>query len=252
MFREPDSFGFLYDRSLKNYNIVWQINYTMFFLAALAFANFKKFKSISLSFVNLLANVLIVFIFITLGLYLLGNLRDTYLLQENAQYFERGAFHIVIRYISYGFLAGLLLACYGYVKQKFLHEVLPEKALRTAFDFLLYIPLLYVLSAELITWMDVFGVRDSYKLGLSILWGIYALLLIVLGIYYHKKHLRIGAIALFGITLAKLFFYDIAELDTISKTVVFVSLGILMLIVSFLYNKYKHLIFENPNPSEVS
>ena len=92
--------------------------------------------------------------------------------------------------------------------------------------------------------LNIFGYRDSYKLGLSILWGIYALGLIVLGIYGHKKHLRIGAIALFGVTLLKLFFYDIADLDTISKTIVFVSLGILMLIVSFLYNKYKTLIFE--------
>ena len=61
---------------------------------------------------------------------------------------------------------------------------------------------------------------------------------IILGIYQNKKHLRIGAIVLFGMTLAKLFLYDIAELNTISKTIVFVSLGILLLIVSFLYNKY--------------
>ena len=92
--------------------------------------------------------------------------------------------------------------------------------------------------------MDIFDYQDSYKLGLSILWGIYALGLIILGIYGHKKHLRIGAIALFALTLAKLFLYDIANLNTISKTIVFVSLGILMLIVSFLYNKYKALIFD--------
>jgi len=90
--------------------------------------------------------------------------------------------------------------------------------------------------------MDIFGYNESYKLGLSILWGLYSLFLIVLGIGRGKKHLRVGAISLFAVTLAKLFFYDIAELDTISKTVVFVSLGILLLIISFLYNKYKNLI----------
>ena len=56
-----------------------------------------------------------------------------------------------------------------------------------------------------------------------------------------------AAIALFALTLVKLFFYDIAGLDTISKTVIFVSLGILLLIISFLYNKYKNLIFEINN-----
>ena len=69
-------------------------------------------------------------------------------------------------------------------------------------------------------------------------------MLIVLGIWKKKKHLRVGAIALFGITLVKLFFYDIAYLDTIAKTIVFVALGVLLLIISFLYNKYKHVISE--------
>ncbi|MEL6822475.1 MAG: DUF2339 domain-containing protein, partial [Calditrichota bacterium] len=58
--------------------------------------------------------------------------------------------------------------------------------------------------------------------------------------------LRIGAIVLFAVTLAKLFLYDIAHLDTISKTVVFIALGILLLLISFLYNKYKHLIADEP------
>jgi uncharacterized membrane protein len=68
------------------------------------------------------------------------------------------------------------------------------------------------------------------------------LILIGLGIWKKKKYLRIGAIALFGITLYKLFFYDISDLDTIAKTIVFVSLGALLLIISFLYNKYKQII----------
>ncbi|RZL57792.1 MAG: DUF2339 domain-containing protein, partial [Pedobacter sp.] len=84
-----------------------------------------------------------------------------------------------------------------------------------------------------------------YKLGLSILWGIYSLFLISMGLAKNKKHLRIGAMVLFGITLIKLFIYDIAYLSTISKTIVFVSLGILLLIISFLYNKYKHLIIDD-------
>ena len=49
------------------------------------------------------------------------------------------------------------------------------------------------------------------------------------------------AIALFAITLIKLAIYDISHLNTIAKTIVFVTLGVLLLIISFLYNKYKHL-----------
>ena len=157
----------------------------------------------------------------------------------------RGSFHILIRYVSYAFVAALLTACYRYFKQKFIFEDVSPNHLNPVFDFAFYISLLCILNAEVITWTNILGYRDSHKLGLSILWGSYALMLIIVGIYQHKKHLRIGAIVLFGITLTKLFFYDIAELNTISKTVVFVSLGILMLIVSFLYNKYKSLIFDS-------
>ncbi|HEY0461596.1 MAG TPA: DUF2339 domain-containing protein [Pyrinomonadaceae bacterium] len=232
------------DYDLDLFSAVWQINYTMLFLTLLSFINFKKFRSTALAYANLVLNALVLFTFVTVGLYLLSELRESFLLVSEPQYFARSSFHILVRYISYAFCAALLFACYRYTKQKFLLETVSPDTLSPAFDFVFYVSLLFVASSELINLMDIFDYRDSYKLGLSILWGIYALLLIVLGIYYHKKHLRIGAIALFGLTLFKLFFYDIANLDTISKTIVFVSLGILMLIVSFLYNKYKALIFE--------
>ena len=98
-----------------------------------------------------------------------------------------------------------------------------------------------LLSNELLTWMDLSNITDSYKLGMSILWGIIALSLIIYGLWKDKKHIRIFAIVLFAITLLKLFFYDIAYLGTISKTIIFISLGILLLITSFIYNKYNNL-----------
>jgi uncharacterized membrane protein len=244
-----DTNYFRTDRDLGFFSAVWQIDYTLFFLIALSFVNINKWKNPVLAIATLIAKILTIAIFLTAGLYLLGELRDSYLFQTDAKSFARGSMHILIRYVSFALFAAAIYALYQYLKQKFLRERLPEISLNPFFDFILYVSLWIILSSELINWMDILGQKGSYKLGLSILWGIYALLLIALGIYQNKKHLRIGAIVLFGITLAKLFFYDIAELDTISKTIVFVSLGILLLIVSFLYTKYKHLIFET-NDSE--
>jgi uncharacterized membrane protein len=68
-------------------------------------------------------------------------------------------------------------------------------------------------------------------------------MLIILGIWKKKKYLRIGSIILFGITLLKIFLYDLSDLDTISKTIVFIVMGSLMLIVSFLYIKYRSVLF---------
>jgi uncharacterized membrane protein len=104
--------------------------------------------------------------------------------------------------------------------------------------------LLWLASSELIANLEMANVTNTDKLGLSILWGVFALLLIAIGIYKNKQHLRIGAMVVFGLTLIKLFVYDISNLDTISKTIVFVSLGVLLLIISFLYNKFKDAIVE--------
>jgi uncharacterized membrane protein len=145
-----------------------------------------------------------------------------------------------IRYISFVFLAVMLFAVYRYVHQDFLGTDLLKE-----FDLLLHITILTIASNELINWMDLFRSEQSYKLGLSILFGVYALFLIALGIWKKKLHLRIGAIVLFSATLIKLFFYDLTSLNTISKTIVFVVLGILLLVISFLYTKYKKKIFED-------
>lgn len=89
--------------------------------------------------------------------------------------------------------------------------------------------------------MDIAGVAQSDKLGLSILWGIYSLFLISLGIWKKKKHLRIGAIALFGATPLNCFSMIFRTSILLQKTIVLISLGIFLLIISFLYNKYKQI-----------
>ena len=180
-------------------------------------------------------------LFLTIGLYFLSELRENYLNQILSEYYHRTVFNIGIRYVSFIFAGLTLTSIYKYINQDFLKNA--SSGLKIAFDFLLYTSVLWIVSSELINLMDIMKFTQSYKLGLSILWGVYALFLIVLGIWKNKKYLRISAIALFGLTLVKLFFYDISYLDTIAKTVVFVSLGVLLLIISFLYNKYKKIIF---------
>jgi uncharacterized membrane protein len=238
------------DKNLRLFNIIWQMNYTMFFLTVLGWLNIKRFKDPVLAIANLSINALLLTIFLSAGLFFFGQLHEEYLFQIDAEFFPRGVFHILIRYISYAFLAAMFFVSYRYTKQEFVTKYDNFGYLKPTCDFGFYISIWLILSSELINWMAMGGYQDSYKLGLSILWGIYALFLIILGIYYRRKDLRIGAIALFGVTLIKLFFYDIVDQDTISKVIIFVSLGILLLIISFLYNKYKALIFDPDEDDE--
>lgn len=218
---------------------IWIINYSLLFASLLAAINLRYIKNRLLGLANIGLIVITIAAFLIQGLYVLSELRGSYLNQNNNADFSVSSFHIGVRYVSFCFVLAALYACYRYLKQPFLRF-----DFTIAFEFLLHTTILWVASSELIQWMDIAGSAHAYKLGLSILWGVYSLLLIVLGIWKKKKYLRVAAIALFGITLIKLFFYDISHLGTIAKTIVFVSLGVLLLIISFLYNKYKHIIFD--------
>ncbi|MCF6351385.1 MAG: DUF2339 domain-containing protein [Cyclobacteriaceae bacterium] len=227
--------------SLKSMGGVWSYIYTLGFFTVLSFINYKYLKIRILGIVNLSFNAFVLVMFLFSGLYLLSELRINYLAMEMSDYFTYGWFYIGIRYVSLVFVGALLYVSYQYIKQEFMRVNLKQ-----LFALFFYATVLWLLSSELIHWMEYAGSTQSYKLGLSILWGVYALSLIVIGIIRKYKQLRIGAMGLFAITLGKLFFYDISHLNTIAKTIVFVVLGILLLVISFLYNKYKHLIFNEP------
>ncbi|NTE00559.1 DUF2339 domain-containing protein [Agrobacterium tumefaciens] len=231
--------NYLYNYNYDTLRTAWTYIYTLFFVSLLTFVNIKKFRNGELAIANLIINLITIVAFLIHGLYQLSELRDAYLFNES-KYFNISSFNIGIRYLSIAFFGLLIFQCYKLMKSGLL-----KSDLKIMFDYLLYTSLLWIISSELINLLSLSGLTDSYKLGLSIVWGIYSLLLIGMGIAKNKKHLRIAAMVLFGITLVKLFVYDIAYLSTISKTIVFVSLGVLLLIISFLYNKYKHLIIDD-------
>ncbi|MDP5171162.1 MAG: DUF2339 domain-containing protein [Bacteroidia bacterium] len=230
-----ETYRFNYD--LRSFSIIWLANYSLLFGSVLALIHQRWIKNPTLGLVSLGGTALALLVFLSQGLYELSELRESYLSQALGEYYHIGIFHILIRYLSFVFVAIALFSAYKTLQKQ-------EPLWKNIFDIVFHSVLLWILCSELIHWMDFLGdaEKQSYKLGISILCGLYALLLIGLGIWKAKQHLRIAAIALFGVTLVKLFFFDIAHMDTITKTIVFVSLGVLLLIISFLYNKYKHLI----------
>ena len=231
---------YYFNHDIQRFQKIWIINYSLLFFSILSFVNIKKIKNRKLGLITLCINAFLIFEFLSNRLNILKDLRESYLNQILSKYYHRGIFNIGIRYISFILVGLLLYTMYKYLKNDFLKPI--SEKIKLAYDLLLHISVLWIASNELINWMEILKFSQSYELGLSILWGLYALFLIFLGIWKKKKHLRIFSFALFTITLIKLFFYDISHLDTIAKTIVFVSLGILLLLISFLYNKFKHKI----------
>jgi uncharacterized membrane protein len=83
------------------------------------------------------------------------------------------------------------------------------------------------------------------KTGLPILWGLLSFALMWLGMRYKLRVLRIVSLSLFSLTLVKLFLFDIVNIPVAGKIAAFFCLGVLLLIISFMYQKVKKIIVDD-------
>ena len=83
---------------------------------------------------------------------------------------------------------------------------------------------------------------QNQKIGYPILWGLTSFTLIALGLKKKLKHLRVISLSLFLVTLLKLFLVDIKGISEGGKIAAFISLGVLLLVVSFMYQRLKKLL----------
>jgi hypothetical protein len=124
-----------YNYDLLNFNNIWLVNFTLLFFTILSFVNIKKIKNRTLGLANLIFNILVVFLFLSFGLYVLSELRTSYLDQNLAEFYNRGGFNLSLRYISFLFLGALIYAVYASSKQAFmkLNFKIPFERNRIAF-----------------------------------------------------------------------------------------------------------------------
>ncbi len=226
-----------YNNDIGIFRNIYLLVYSLVFFGGMALLNFYKFKNKILGVSSIVIGLLVLFAAQTFGVGELGELRYSYINGNSNKYFNVSFNYILIRYPLWSSIAFALWAIFKNAK-----SYIENVKFHIFLEVVIHISILNFLSNELVTWLDIAGYQDIFKLGLSILWSVYSLLLVSLGIYKKKKYLRIFALVLFGITLAKLFLYDISNLSTISKTIVLIILGLLLLIISFLYNKFKDKI----------
>jgi len=87
--------------------------------------------------------------------------------------------------------------------------------------------------------------RVYNKTALPILWGLCSFGFMWLGMKHKFKPLRIVSLVLFSVTLFKLFFFDIRNIPIAGKIAAFFCLGVLLLVVSFMYQRLKKIIIED-------
>jgi len=83
------------------------------------------------------------------------------------------------------------------------------------------------------------------KTGLPIVWGLCSFGFMWLGMHHKFRALRIISLSLFSITLFKLFIFDIRNIPAGGKIAAFFCLGVLLLVVSFMYQRLKKIIIED-------
>ena len=72
---------------------------------------------------------------------------------------------------------------------------------------------------------------------ITLWWAVCALTLAVTGIVRHRAYLRYMALLVFGLTVMKVFFVDMADLTGLHRVAAFVGLGVLLLILSYAYQR---------------
>lgn len=131
-----------------------------------------------------------------------------------------------------------------------------------AFTWLSAIGIILVLSVEMYQlnlWINyekgkawLWWENLYYKAGLSILWSICSFIMMWLGMHFKFRPLRIISLSLFTVTLIKLFIYDIRNIPPGGKIAAFILLGVLLLTVSFMYQRLKKIIIDDFESNNLS
>jgi uncharacterized membrane protein len=77
----------------------------------------------------------------------------------------------------------------------------------------------------------------AQQMALSVLWTIFAAALVIAGMARKSALLRWQALALFALVVGKVFLYDLSSLQRFYRILSFLVLGVLLLVVSFLYQR---------------
>jgi uncharacterized membrane protein len=91
---------------------------------------------------------------------------------------------------------------------------------------------------------DLGDLRLGQQLSLSVVWAIYGGGMLTVGIVRRSKLLRVMALLLLGLTIFKVFLFDLSSLEKLYRIISFIVLGAILLAVSFLYQRYRQRIAE--------
>lgn len=91
------------------------------------------------------------------------------------------------------------------------------------------------------------GLPDEFNAGFSIALTIAGFVQMALGMRLHQKSLRMVSLVTLALVLVKLVLVDLWAMPTVGKIMIFILLGVILLALSFLYQKLKNVLFKENN-----
>lgn len=224
-------------------NVLYLLLYTVAFISILT-AVTQKVKQLQLSWVT------IAIMFALCVLFYLVSIESTYALQAQILTEQRYSNYFIAHWII-----GIIVATVLY---RFI-RLLQGNSTVTAYSFRF---ITWIVCAVTVMFLSVeihlianqvfYGTENSLeeirriyiKTGLPILWGLCSFAFMWLGMHYKYRTLRIVSLSLFTLTLLKLFIFDIRNIPAGGKIAAFFCLGVLLLVVSFMYQRLKKIIID--------
>ena len=80
--------------------------------------------------------------------------------------------------------------------------------------------------------------HSEHGLLLTISWSLLAFTVLAAGFMLRERLYRQLALALFGLAVGRVFVIDVWKFETIYRILSFLILGIMLIVVSFVYNRY--------------
>lgn len=93
------------------------------------------------------------------------------------------------------------------------------------------------------TYQNIFQLQEHFSiLYLPIIWAVLSCGSIFAGLKKNIPELNKIGFGLLGITILKLYLYDVWQMDNVSRIIAFIILGIILLLSSFMFQKFKNML----------
>ncbi|MDP2388616.1 MAG: DUF2339 domain-containing protein [Bacteroidota bacterium] len=240
------------NKAIPLFLVLWLVIYNAVFASVVLFINSKITKSKGIHWAFYIMSFLALFILMAAGFTALTQLRNFYnsASEDYFPYAFKTNWMLNFRYVFMLFTFGILFLMF------FAQKAYGNKLARSIFIWVFHLSVLIILSSELVNQMRLSHADDAVlyekvarRMGFTILWALYSTVLIVFGIARKIKMLRIMGFSLFGITLIKLLI-DSIHMSMGYKFVVYISVGVILVTIGFLYQRFKKILFEDDNENK--